>query len=817
MSQKVRCVSRLVLTLAIAWPCISNGFAVTFECKAKCAIEWAQSCPPKPAGYRCPTSTWGGCCLGFVEEAYGAGLWLNSACDLLKLLRSQGQIHADLNAPRGALVFWECWVGGGDGHVGISLGGGQFISALSEHGCACDICTKNLPFLSGYAGWAYPPADWPGRSCPCQNPPGPPNLISPNNVWFKHSPSITMVVSPGSGGTPTQYNYRVWGGIVRPGPPYGYSGTNPTITPPPPIYGYYQWTASASNGDGTSTEPAPLGFYVNDPPAIPTPSPSSPAYHNSLGTAVPMYWNDVSSTSRDGIRDQLRYRVAMRRGDGGWSWDSDYTISGTQTSRTVPVEGRYYWKVAAGEGPPSAWADGGWDTLGFSSEASAIVDARPPQYVSHSFSPESPGRLSTVNISVAASDTNPDPTTTVSGVKTITVLVDGQQVGIIPGASGAVDWDTRGVAEGWHDLTLIIVDNAANSTVKVLPHAYLLDRTPPFPPQNVRGEGASSAVDLAWDETTDTWTNVQGYNVYRAPAAAGPYANVSGGLLPPDETCFRDDNGGSRLTNVTRYWYKVTAVDSTNPDGNENAQESVAAVPLTAGLRGDITGDDVVDIEDIIHSIRIAVGRDWPTDGQRDLADINKDGLVDVGDVVLVVRRALSLDPLPPLICQLAASAPPADYRGSDGGLLLRPTKWTGPSPVWVPTSFRVKAGGTVDVPIYLNRVSGVAGIQVYLAGDERVRLAKAASGQLIAGSRNWTIHANAAPPQPKVIATSGFSLASVRADGRACILTLTLSVQQTGPRSQRVPVRLLGKLVDQNGRLVAPFDSRTTLLVGPG
>jgi alpha-tubulin suppressor-like RCC1 family protein len=57
--------------------------------------------------------------------------------------------------------------------------------------------------------------------------------------------------------------------------------------------------------------------------------------------------------------------------------------------------------------------------------------------------------------------------------------------------------------------------------------------------------------------------------------------------------------------------------------------------------KGDLNGDNVVDISDVILCLRMAVELD-PVNVN--LADMNEDGVVDILDVILVLRRAIGLD-----------------------------------------------------------------------------------------------------------------------------------------------------------------------------
>lgn len=103
---------------------------------------------------------WSGYCEGFVEVAFGTRNAFASASDHYNWQASQGQIRTDTNPPAGAVVFY----GGGYGHVGISIGGGQVISTQGYNGQTLPVWQHSVTGLvNPYLGWAYAPYFWPGR------------------------------------------------------------------------------------------------------------------------------------------------------------------------------------------------------------------------------------------------------------------------------------------------------------------------------------------------------------------------------------------------------------------------------------------------------------------------------------------------------------------------------------------------------------------------------------------------------------------------------------------------------------------------------
>lgn len=132
-----------------------GNFELTNATKAANAIAWAESPQANDPKYN-------GLCEVFVENAYGTQYRFASAQKAFDGLPHSTDWSPDI----GALVFFQYfnptdqqW----DGHVGIYLGGGQFISALQSSPV---VQIKSLQAWSAsypYEGWANVPSDWPGR------------------------------------------------------------------------------------------------------------------------------------------------------------------------------------------------------------------------------------------------------------------------------------------------------------------------------------------------------------------------------------------------------------------------------------------------------------------------------------------------------------------------------------------------------------------------------------------------------------------------------------------------------------------------------
>jgi peptidase C25-like protein/VCBS repeat protein/fibronectin type III domain protein len=93
-----------------------------------------------------------------------------------------------------------------------------------------------------------------------------------------------------------------------------------------------------------------------------------------------------------------------------------------------------------------------------------------------------------------------------------------------------------------------------------------IDLVRPAQPTALVASGAQSSISLKW--THSAVPDLAGYNVYRSTAVGGPFSKVN--TVPTDRTSYYRDEG---LSPLTRYYYKVSAVDSS---GNESPQSLVA-------------------------------------------------------------------------------------------------------------------------------------------------------------------------------------------------------------------------------------------------
>ncbi len=120
----------------------------------------------------------------------------------------------------------------------------------------------------------------------------------------------------------------------------------------------------------------------------------------------------------------------------------------------------------------------------------------------------------------------------------------------------------------YHQLRMVVVDSYGEV------FSTLVDTGAPAGVTNVTGYGSATSVALTWDKSTaaDLW----GYAVYRAPASTGPYTRIN--AWTADGTSYYVDSG---LSGLTRYYYKVAAVDTS---GNQGALSTSIAMTTTLPL-----------------------------------------------------------------------------------------------------------------------------------------------------------------------------------------------------------------------------------------
>ena len=151
------------------------------------------------------------------------------------------------------------------------------------------------------------------------------------------------------------------------------------------------------------------------------------------------------------------------------------------------------------------------------------------------------------------------------GVTSVAVLLDGAVLGSATSEPYGVPWDTRGSANGTHEIVAVAHDLAGNvgsSEPVSVTVDNPVDSSPPDPPTNLAAIVVSATrVDLSWSSSTDD-VGIASYTVLRDGAG------ITTGLATSysDTTVFPD----------TKYTYTVVAADAAG-----NVSGPSAAVEIT--------------------------------------------------------------------------------------------------------------------------------------------------------------------------------------------------------------------------------------------
>lgn len=137
---------------------------------------------------------------------------------------------------------------------------------------------------------------------------------------------------------------------------------------------------------------------------------------------------------------------------------------------------------------------------------------------------------------------------------------------IAPGATATGDGVIFKPLSTSAKLQLVVSDNFGVRWTQTL------DITSPSFPLWLLGTGAATSIALTWAHNTEP--DLMGYWIYRSTAPAGPFLKVN--PVPTDRVSYYNDEN---LTPLTKYYYEVSAVDSS---GNESLLSSPANASTNA-------------------------------------------------------------------------------------------------------------------------------------------------------------------------------------------------------------------------------------------
>ena len=100
----------------------------------------------------------------------------------------------------------------------------------------------------------------------------------------------------------------------------------------------------------------------------------------------------------------------------------------------------------------------------------------------------------------------------------------------------------------------------------------MIDLTYPAAPQDLFGIGRASSIELQWTRSPEN--DLMGYNCYRGATQNGTYTKINS--VPTDRIALYSDAG---LAPLTRYYYKIAAVDSSGNESTPSAVSSASTNP----------------------------------------------------------------------------------------------------------------------------------------------------------------------------------------------------------------------------------------------
>ena len=156
-----------------------------------------------------------------------------------------------------------------------------------------------------------------------------------------------------------------------------------------------------------------------------------------------------------------------------------------------------------------------------------------------------------------------------------------------------------------------------------------------------------------------------------------------------------------------------------NADSNiVNAQFISGVLEITSGIRGDVTGDGVVAINDVVKVARAVAGSLTLTEAERTVADVTGEGVIAINDVVKLARY-------------IAGSI--ATLQSAEASSLS-----SGESAVIEVATVSGKPGEAVRVPVSITSNPGIAGLQLDVRFDNGLTLKNVVQGDILSGE-NFT------------------------------------------------------------------------------
>ena len=200
-------------------------------------------------------------------------------------------------------------------------------------------------------------------------------------------------------------------------------------------------------------------------------------------------------------------------------------------------------------------------------------------------------------------------------------------------ANWETSFNTTIVPDGLYSLTVVMTD-AAGNIGKDINWSYI-NNSVPMMPMGVVAISGDGVVELTWDANQEN--DFSHYLVY-GDLTADFEPDLSKQLAIVDGCVYYD----STVTNGETYYYKLSAID--NSGGESEYSNEVEATPGTClNERGDVTGDGIVNIIDVLALINYILGIDSLDVSGQCRSNCNYDGNNNIIDALAIVNIILGI------------------------------------------------------------------------------------------------------------------------------------------------------------------------------
>ena len=243
-----------------------------------------------------------------------------------------------------------------------------------------------------------------------------------------------------------------------------------------------------------------------------------------------------------------------------------------------------------------------------------------------------------------------------------------------------------------------------------------------------QADAGLGCVNLTWNNENNDFEDAMGFNVYRytqGENGVNDTIRINEDILDITATSYIDDNVTPGQTYY--YYYKVLSTALQEYD----VSNVVAATPLTA-TRGDANGSGSVDVADVVTTVNYVTGLQ-PKPFVFDAADMNSDKLIDIFDVVGIIRGILN----PSLLATASLNEETAIYTIEDGTLYVESPVTLGGVQVQLTLDGR---GKMEDVSV-ASDLDGFETASAWLSDNDYLFLAYSMNGKTLAPGKHALLH----------------------------------------------------------------------------